>query len=110
MGFYFDADIASAPSLLVSLSGSKTTPQLVSVIHRLGEQVIPVDGNTGPFHIIGGNHTPPFSPPPESQLPQKQGLQSRSLPGVIGADKYDHVIEIDGDLFELLEISDSYAG
>ena len=87
----------------------QVAPKEIGVRHRNGNQIPPVDCDAGTLRrrIADGTFFQPF---PHPDFPHRQCLQRRRFAGIVGADEYYGIPELNLDIFEALEVSDVESG
>ena len=106
-----DADVAGPLPAVDSLHVAhvQVAPQQVGVGDGDGHEIAAVDGHPGPL-LRGALPGPLLVPALEADVPERERLHGRGLPGVGGTDEDDGTAEIDLDLAEPLEVPDDEPG
>lgn len=87
----------------------QVSPQEVGVRNRYGNQISSVDRNSRA--LLGRVFSRAFLDPlPEADFPQREGLQRRRFPGIIGTNKHHCFAKFDFNIFKTLKVLDSQAG
>ena len=108
---HVDADVVGAlpPVHRADVPGMQVAPQQIRVGDGYRHQVAAVDRHARA--LLGRLAArPPFEPPPQADVPQRQRLHRRGLARVVRADQHDGAAQFDLDLLEALEVADRELG